>query len=179
VKKKREKCKKCGGANDGGHTTYCRLCYNAYKRATYQRDREKEIARSAAYNRANPKRVAANMRACRARRPEYYRQYNNRYRKENWERLSIHDANKRAKRRMAFIGSKGVSPDEWNEIKAKYRHRCAYCGCKKRLTMDHIVPIARGGKHEPQNIAPACRSCNSRKQHLLPHDFAKRIGRLI
>jgi len=43
--------------------------------------------------------------------------------------------------------------------------------CKKRFfqsecrTIDHVIPIARGGHSSPSNIVIACRSCNSRKQH--------------
>ena len=29
--------------------------------------------------------------------------------------------------------------------------------------MDHVVPLSRGGRHEPANLVWACRSCNSRK----------------
>lgn len=44
---------------------------------------------------------------------------------------------------------------------------CHYCGQKfqsKELTMDHIVPIARGGTSTPGNIVPACRECNQKKK---------------
>jgi 5-methylcytosine-specific restriction protein A len=43
---------------------------------------------------------------------------------------------------------------------------CYYCKNKflpKELTMDHIVPLARGGKTTPGNIVPACRTCNKNK----------------
>jgi 5-methylcytosine-specific restriction endonuclease McrA len=45
---------------------------------------------------------------------------------------------------------------------------CVYCGSTHDLTMDHVIPLCRGGAHTPDNIVPACRSCNSRKHsHLL------------
>ena len=31
------------------------------------------------------------------------------------------------------------------------------------LTLDHVIPQARGGRHEPRNLVPACRRCNGRK----------------
>lgn len=41
---------------------------------------------------------------------------------------------------------------------------CAYCGDKsKRLTIDHIVPKAKGGKSTFENCVAACRNCNNRK----------------
>ena len=47
---------------------------------------------------------------------------------------------------------------------------CDYCGNRfspRSLTMDHIVPIARGGKSTKGNVVPACRDCNTKKKHRL------------
>ena len=47
---------------------------------------------------------------------------------------------------------------------------CHYCGKKflpQSLTMDHIVPIVRGGKSTKGNVAPACKECNTKKKHRL------------
>ena len=52
--------------------------------------------------------------------------------------------------------------------------RCHYCGLNTppaQLTMDHIVPIARGGKSTKGNLAPACKTCNSKKKQLLPMEW--------
>lgn len=51
---------------------------------------------------------------------------------------------------------------------------CYYCGRKfraKELTMDHIVPIARGGRSVSGNVVPACKECNSKKKYLLPVEW--------
>ena len=51
---------------------------------------------------------------------------------------------------------------------------CYYCGCStppKELTMDHIVPIARGGKSTKGNVVPACKECNTAKKQLLPMEW--------
>jgi len=56
-----------------------------------------------------------------------------------------------------------VTKDEWDSIKKKYRNRCVYCGEEKKLTIDHIIPVSKGGNHVKENIVPACISCNSRK----------------
>jgi hypothetical protein len=44
---------------------------------------------------------------------------------------------------------------------------CHYCSRKfaaKELTMDHVVPLARGGTSTQGNIVPACRECNRDKK---------------
>lgn len=56
----------------------------------------------------------------------------------------------------------------WNRKLAK--GLCHYCGGKflaKLLTMDHIVPIIRGGKSTKGNLIPACKVCNTKKKHSL------------
>jgi 5-methylcytosine-specific restriction protein A len=44
---------------------------------------------------------------------------------------------------------------------------CHYCQNKfmgRELTMDHVVPLARGGTSTPGNIVPACKKCNQEKK---------------
>ena len=51
---------------------------------------------------------------------------------------------------------------------------CEYCEKKfdcKDLTMDHIVPLARGGKSTKGNIVAACRRCNAEKKLDTPVDL--------
>lgn len=55
---------------------------------------------------------------------------------------------------------------------------CHYCGKKfspRSLTMDHIVPIVRGGKSTKGNIVPACKECNTRKKHRLLMEWEEYI----
>jgi 5-methylcytosine-specific restriction endonuclease McrA len=52
--------------------------------------------------------------------------------------------------------------------------RCHYCGQTfpaDQLTMDHLVPIIRGGKSSRGNVVPACKECNNRKKYLLPVEW--------
>jgi 5-methylcytosine-specific restriction endonuclease McrA len=52
--------------------------------------------------------------------------------------------------------------------------RCHYCGCyiaPAALTMDHVVPLARGGKSTKGNVVPACKTCNTKKKQLLPMEW--------
>ncbi len=58
---------------------------------------------------------------------------------------------------------------------------CYYCGKKfnaKELTMDHIVPIIRGGKSTRGNVVPVCKKCNDRKKYLLPIEWDEYLDRL-
>ncbi len=51
---------------------------------------------------------------------------------------------------------------------------CHYCGRKiphGKLTMDHVVPLARGGKSVKGNLVTACKDCNNAKKNLLPMEW--------
>lgn len=49
---------------------------------------------------------------------------------------------------------------------------CFYCHDKEaKLTVDHFMPLARGGAHSVENIVMACQPCNSRKKDRDPHEF--------
>src|SRR5437868_11170416 len=59
---------------------------------------------------------------------------------------------------------------------------CAYCGkafAASDLTMDHVVPIARGGRSTKGNVVAACKACNNEKKLLTPAErllIAQRSG---
>jgi 5-methylcytosine-specific restriction endonuclease McrA len=51
---------------------------------------------------------------------------------------------------------------------------CYYCRRqvgRLALTMDHLVPLGRGGRSVRGNVVPACKECNTRKQSLLPVEW--------
>jgi len=51
---------------------------------------------------------------------------------------------------------------------------CYYCKRKFKpntLTMDHIVPLARGGKSTKGNVVPCCKECNSKKKYYTPSEI--------
>ena len=48
---------------------------------------------------------------------------------------------------------------------------CTHCGGRfppRELTMDHLVPVVRGGKSTKGNVVPSCKPCNSARKHGLP-----------
>jgi len=50
---------------------------------------------------------------------------------------------------------------------------CHHCGQKflpKELTMDHLIPIIRGGKSTRGNLVPACKKCNADRKYRFPFE---------
>lgn len=45
----------------------------------------------------------------------------------------------------------------------QYGKKCVFCGSRKDICIDHIVPVIAGGSNNIENLQPLCRSCNSRK----------------
>jgi 5-methylcytosine-specific restriction endonuclease McrA len=61
------------------------------------------------------------------------------------------------------------------------RGECYYCHKSfppKELTLDHLVPVSRGGRTTKGNCVPCCKECNNRKQSLTPVEWEEFIVRL-
>ncbi len=64
------------------------------------------------------------------------------------------------------------------EVFNRDRHTCQYCGRQTReLTLDHVVPRHRGGRHDWENLVSACKKCNHRKAGRTPREAQMRLGR--
>lgn len=101
-----------------------------------------------------------------------------RSRQNSWARKNnafrvFANATLRAKRFAVFIG---VFTKK--EIKKLYSSPCIYCGSKKNISLDHVIPLARGGRHCKGNVAPACLSCNSSKKNKTIQEWKKSDGRV-
>jgi len=58
---------------------------------------------------------------------------------------------------------------------------CYYCGRKvgfANLTMDHIIPLSRGGRSTKDNLVPCCKDCNTRKKGSLPVEWEEYLQTL-
>lgn len=65
-----------------------------------------------------------------------------------------------------------------NRIATGICHYCKRTFPPKDLTLDHIVPLARGGRSTRGNCVPACKECNNNKKDLLPLEWAQYLMRL-
>lgn len=55
--------------------------------------------------------------------------------------------------------------------------KCYHCQCQfplEELTMDHLIPIIRGGTSSKNNVVVSCKACNSAKGHLTRAELAMR-----
>ncbi|MBT4096187.1 MAG: HNH endonuclease [Gemmatimonadetes bacterium] len=59
---------------------------------------------------------------------------------------------------------------------------CHYCRGEFRpseLTMDHVVPVVRGGFSKRGNVVPCCKDCNNQKQSMLPVEWNRYLEGLV
>ena len=62
-----------------------------------------------------------------------------------------------------------LTPREWRAIVRLYAGLCAYCGKpwktkrSRKPSMDHVIPLAKGGEHRKDNVVPTCWPCNRTK----------------
>ena len=78
------------------------------------------------------------------------------YRLVNWRRYQKVET---LERRRWLVVRKQLAPI----VFGTHECVCPCCGSTSDLTIDHIIPLARGGTHAIGNLQILCRKCNSRK----------------
>lgn len=140
-------------------------------------------AKRAAYRAANAERRAeydrawyqANKAAHRAYRVVYeaahaarYRELRERWRRDNPEKARLIRLRSHAVRKARKLNAEGsFTAEEWQAIKARQGFRCLICGMYEpliKLTVDHVIPLSKGGSNYAMNISALCAPCNSFKR---------------
>lgn len=155
------RCKACNRANCEAWAAANPSAKKAFDKAYYRTNAEQIKARMALYHTANrDANLVRQRQQARWLWPEEKRK-RAAWRDANRAVIAAHSEKRRASK---LAGGGTVTPEEWAAILEYFDRRCAYCLEKtQRLTMDHVVALASGGRHEPQNVVPACRRCNQRK----------------
>lgn len=83
-----------------------------------------------------------------------------RWRQANPDKAQLYKNQHRARRMGA---PSDLTENQWLSILLACCGHCRYCGEPGAQTQDHVIPLSKGGHHTAPNVAPACRSCNSRK----------------
>jgi len=127
-------------------------------RRHYLRHRKKILAKAAFYWAQNHDVVCERQRNRYAAEPAYR------------AKVLLH-----AQARRSAVANGTLTLEQWLGVYDFYEGHCVYCG-KPGKTLDHIVPLVRGGKHSVDNVVPACKSCNSKKRTRTPTEWYQSIG---
>lgn len=69
-----------------------------------------------------------------------------------------------------------IPPVNRREVLRRDHHSCQYCGSSKHLTLDHVMPLSKGGQHRWDNVVTACERCNQRKGDRTPLGAGMPLG---
>jgi len=154
----------------------CRDCQSAARRAYYAANRERFAAYQKKWVSANREQFDAYQAAYELANPDKGRARRRKYALANPGRGAVMQGLYRAVEAGAPIG---LVP---NDIKALlievYGPACMKPGCSGvDLTLDHIIPLSKGGAHAVFNLQLLCMSCNARKGNRSSVDYRPVIGR--
>lgn len=144
------------------HWAKIRDLINASRRAKYRQDPSYAATvrgKSKEWYDNNPERASASRREYDRKHPEVRRDIFSR---------------RKARIRSATIGDKKAIREFYKWVATATVIMCHWCGKLVPMgsrTVDHVVPIAKGGAHSVSNCVPCCRRCNCRKSAKLPHEF--------
>jgi 5-methylcytosine-specific restriction endonuclease McrA len=139
----------------------CVECNDAAVRRYRAAHPERPRAYARKYAKAFPEKVRAAQAAWYAKAPAKATETKRAWTRANPERHAATSMRRHA-RKMKAPG-RGVTAEQRQEILDVALGLCAYCNERKKLNLDHIEPLARGGAHDVENVVPACKSCNSSK----------------
>lgn len=131
----------------------------------YERGKDRIKARSRRWYAENTGRARAKNRQWRRNNPDKFREY-----------IRMNAQKRRAQKANA---DQCVTVADIREITKRQGGKCAHCQKPTKLTIDHIVALARGGQHHKTNIQMLCGICNSRKGAKDPIEFAQSRGMLL
>ena len=113
------------------------------------------------WKKRNPEKIKQYKENNKEKLKAYWKEYGRQWFKRNKEKKALYDMNRQV-RLEGFAAD--LTGEQWEIIKNVFKQKCAYCGKRtRRLTKDHVIPLAKGGTLTLTNIVPACKSCNSKK----------------
>lgn len=103
----------------------------------------------------------------RANHPEREKEVTAKYKRSHPQTSKIAWQNWRARKKK---NGGTFKTKEWIELCEKYDNKCVKCGERKKLTVDHVIPVSLGGRNDISNIQPLCAKCN-REKHATIADY--------
>jgi len=152
-----------------GHAYECKLCTRGRSQRWYKNNSEYAKSKVRAVRLLNPEIDRQRSRTWAENNREAASSRARAWARNNPDRRKLQHHKRRALKRQN--GVYDILPKEIRRLKSK---ECAVCGSEKNLTLDHIIPLNRGGRHSIGNLQSLCATCNSSKQDSLMVEFRAR-----
>lgn len=146
-----------------GLNGWCKNCMSETLKTRYKVKRDHILQVTKLYRLNNPEKRKEICRNYKTHNKEKERIAERRRYHSNPEKYKLKDLIKRHRKRAGFRES--FSIEEWKSLCRKFDFRCAACRKIDKLTVDHIVPLSKGGSNTIDNIQPLCLVCNSKKSN--------------
>jgi len=169
-----------------GIRSKCKECMKEYSKATKEwraewskkhraENRDKILEEGKRYYQENKKEVQARHAEWRSKNKEEIRVWHRNNYLRNKDKIkeqhkNYYDENKHkffnanAKRNARMKNLEhSYTEEQWLRCKDYFDNSCAYCGRKRKLELEHFIPLTKNGEFTVNNIVAACRSCNSSK----------------
>ena len=170
-------CMLCNSEQSAKWTDDNRAKKQRTDRIHYTKNAKKMRARSNEHYQENKEEIGEKNRARYHANKEKAQEQHRKWTQKNPEKIRVYSANAKARKKKA--PGRHTADDIAALVKAQ-KGRCACCTKKtKRLTIDHIKPLAKGGSNWPKNLQMLCTSCNCSKNATEPEAFMRRRGFLI
>ena len=157
-----KKCTKCGEIKLATSDNF-----NKNKKGKYGlRSRCKECVKQ--YRENNKDKIKEYNEEYKDKIKEYQKEYQKEYRQSEKGKLSAFNSSNKRRLREKNQGN-GLTKEQWLEMMKFFNWTCAYSGeCiggnSKKRSIDHIIPLSKGGENEVWNCVPMLRSLNSSKR---------------
>ena len=149
-----------------------------YRRAWRKANKDQHLEATRNHRRKNPQKYAAATKRWIQKNPARYAESQRNWRRANQDKVSVHRQRRRSRLRQA---SGSHTAQDISEIRILQRHCCAIC--RRPLngagTVDHIIPLVKGGSNDRRNLQITHHSCNARKNAKDPIQFMQELGFLI
>lgn len=90
-------------------------------------------------------------------------------------------ANRKADIGLRFAGK--INASQLSNLFAQHSYSCYYCGFQSinltEMTIDHVVPLSKGGDNHIRNIVPCCSKCNTRKRSRSESEYLEVLDILL
>jgi 5-methylcytosine-specific restriction endonuclease McrA len=143
-----------------GFQPRCKACNSKIFSSYRIKNRNKLIEKSKKWQRLNRERANENSRKNYQSRREHYKGLHYKWVAANPNKVRKISYQSHLKTRYAGA----LSPMDLDFAKKHFGFRCAYCFKRRKLEIEHVRPLSRGGARGVSNVVPSCRRCNCSKK---------------
>ncbi len=166
-------CRACRRAWRADHAAKAKVSNKAWReknreyvkertKARYQKNKEYAKEQARAWRKANPERAKQTHKAWRMSNQERIKKSNKAWAEANPEKIAVVQARRLLRERLAPGGSfkANIRAGLYNCRIEAYGGLCAYCKKAPYDSLEHAIPLSRGGSNHIYNIFPSCTDCN-------------------